>query len=134
MRRAKASHTPQKLVLQLHRQVGIAHQTLSQQVDAVPGVSRLVLVRRPFQPVGVLFLAGVLLQERVNLIGQLPIASPDLILAEQLRVSWCKSWLFAASSTYQAVNLMENGQGGALLRQRRVHEEAAMVREQVVPC
>lgn len=60
MRRAKASHATQILVLQLNCQVGVAHQTLSQEVNAVPRVSRRVLVHRPLQPMSVLFGAVLL--------------------------------------------------------------------------
>lgn len=80
---AKSSHSPQLLVLQLHRQIRVAHQTLAQQVDAMPNVTQRMLLQRPLRPVPLLGLL-CLIADHVRVLQDLVVehveAVPQLIL------------------------------------------------------
>lgn len=156
MHGAESSHSPQLLVLELHSQVGVAHETLPQQVDAVANVSQRMLRQRPLLHGGtplfrvILFSLSLLMafhfRVGYDLIVEYVESVPQLILffvvatSAEMSVTLLIIVLSLARGpggrevsvqlfTYQTVQLMKDRKGRALRRQFWMYKEATVLRE-----
>ena len=118
----KAVHPVDLLVHHLDRRIGMAHEALSQEIDAVSHMTRLDVHRQ------VVVRQFVSLDSRV-VVGPVSLAESVLVTHWSAEGSFIEREKFP----YQAMQLVENGKGGSGWGNRWVHEEAAFVGENRAP-